>query len=95
MTLTEIAEQHYAWLIEMGWADCSRPLEKLMLVVGECGEAADECRFDAPTKRFGAELADIILRTVGIAKAWSIDIEAELVAKMAENRQRGTLGRVK
>lgn len=94
-TLSDIADQHYAWLCEMGWGECDRPLEKLMLVVSEVGEAANECRVDPPTPAFGSELADIVLRTMGIAKARGIDLEAEIVAKMAANAKRGTLGRTK
>jgi NTP pyrophosphatase (non-canonical NTP hydrolase) len=93
MTITEAAERHYAWLREQGWMQGERPLELLMLVASEVGEAANECRTGTPTPLFGSELADIILRTLGIAQHYGIDIEAEVIRKIAQNRKNGNRGR--
>lgn len=95
MKLNEISDKHHKWLEEMGWVGKLTTIELLMLVVGECGEAANEVRGEAPTEKFKHELADIILRTLGIAKRYNIDIEKAIEEKMAINVIKGTQGRIK
>lgn len=90
--LNEIADQHYAWLKEMGWTKAT-PLESLALIASEVGEAVNECRKGEPTENFGVELADIILRTLGLARHHNIDIGKLLHKKMEANKKNGSRGR--
>lgn len=78
----------------MGWHN-KTTLESIALIASEVGEATNECRGETPTEKFGAELADIILRTVDLAQSEGIDIEYEVLAKMQVNNERGTRGRIK
>jgi NTP pyrophosphatase (non-canonical NTP hydrolase) len=95
MHLNDISKQHHAWLTEMGWVGVTTPLEQIALIASEVGEAANECRGAQPTEKIGAELSDIILRTLGLAERLGLDMEAEIAAKMQKNRERGTKGRLK
>jgi NTP pyrophosphatase (non-canonical NTP hydrolase) len=92
--LNELGRVHWTWVEAMGWHNVT-VLEKLALLASEFGEAVNECRGDKPTKAFGSELADIVLRTVDIAHAEGIDLDGEIAAKMQLNAQRGTRGRKK
>ena len=91
--INKIAEEHYEWLKEMNWTHAT-PLESLALIASEVGEAVNECRGAKPTDKLGSELADIILRVVGLSQHLGIDISAELLAKMEKNKQRGSRGRI-
>ena len=95
MNLNDIAKQHYAWLEKMGWTAGTTPLEQIALIASEIGEAVNECRGEKPTDKLGSELADIILRTVGLTESLGINIEEEIIKKMEKNQQRGNLGRIK
>lgn len=95
MELNEISKQHHAWLTEMGWVGVTTPLEQIALICSEIGEAANECRGEKPTDKLGSELADIILRVLGLAENQGIDMEKEIAVKMASNRDKGTRGRLK
>jgi NTP pyrophosphatase (non-canonical NTP hydrolase) len=92
VNLKETARTHWAWVDEMGWHR-STVLEKLALIASEVGEAVNECRKGPPSPAFGAELADIVLRVLDTAECFGVDIEAEIAAKMAANRERGSRGR--
>ena len=94
MNINQIAERNYQWVEEMGWHN-KTVLEALALVASEVGEAINECRHEQPTEAFGEELADIVLRVLDIAHWQNIDIEQEILAKMAKNQQRGNRGRIK
>ena len=59
------------------------------------GEAANECRGLKPTELFKYELADIILRTLGMAEDFKIDMDKAIQEKMEINRIRGSKGRIK
>ncbi len=87
-TITELAKEHNKWLVEMGW-NKTNPLEQLALIASEIGEAVNECRGTEPTDKLGSELADIMLRTMGMAEQFGINIEAEIVMKMAKNFSKG------
>ena len=87
-TITELAQKHNKWLVEMGW-NKTNPLEQLALIASEVGEAVNECRGEKPTDKLGSELADIILRTMGMAEQFGINIEKEIVTKMALNLSKG------
>ena len=94
MKINETAKEHYAWLETMGW-NKTNALESLALITSEIGEAVNECRGENPTENFKVELADIILRTFGLAEQHGIDLEAEIKNKMEINFKRGTRGRLK
>lgn len=94
-TFTELQDAHFDWLKSVGWTGNGTNLEKLMLVVSECGEAANEVRGDIPTSNFPTELADIVLRVMGIASENGINLEAAIAAKMEANKLKGTRGRLK
>ena len=79
----------------MGW-NKTNPLEQLALILSEVGEAVNECRGEVPTDKLGSELADICLRTFGMAEQFGIDIESEILIKMAKNFSKGNFkGRLK
>lgn len=94
MTLNEIAEKNYLWVEKMGWHN-KTPLEALALIASEVGEAINECRHETPSEHLGEELADIVLRVLDFAHWQNIDMENELLLKMAKNEQRGSRGRTK
>lgn len=94
-TLKQYAEEHNQWLNEMGW-NKTTPLEQLALIASEIGEAVNECRGEEPTDKLGSELADIILRTFGLAEQYNINIQTEIENKMAINKAKGNYkGRLK
>jgi len=86
--LAGMIERHYVWLIKMGYTTAT-PLESLALITSEIGEAANECRHGTPTPQFGEELADIVLRTLGLARRLGIDIESLMLAKIEKNEASG------
>ena len=85
--LNDLADRQADWLKTMGWWKNKTPLESLMLVVSECGEAANEVRGEFPTENFKTELADIILRVLGIAAEHDINIQQAVLNKMSSNRE--------
>lgn len=85
ITLNALAARQKKWLKTMGWWKNKTNLESLMLVVSECGEAANEVRGETPTDTFEVELAAIILRTLGLAAENAIDIQQAVFDKMAKN----------
>lgn len=87
-TISGLAHEHNKWLVEMGWNKTSA-LEQLALIASEIGEAANECRGEKPTDKLGSELADICLRTFGMAEQFGINIEREIILKMAKNFSKG------
>ena len=95
MSITEVSKKHNEWLKEMGWVGVTTPLEKLALITEEIGECVKECRGETPTNHLKYELADIILRTLGMAESLNIDIESAILEKMELNKARGNLGRLK
>jgi NTP pyrophosphatase (non-canonical NTP hydrolase) len=95
MRLSEIQKNHYEWLKEMNWTGKTTPLEQLALIASEIGEAVNECRGEVPTENLKYELADIVLRSLGMAEQCGIDLEPVIIEKMEKNRLRGSKGRVK
>ena len=92
MTINAVSSEHYAWVCRMGWNN-KNTLEQLALVASEVGEAVNECRGEAPTDLLQFELADIVLRVMGVAESLGIDLETAIAAKMKTNEMRGTRGR--
>lgn len=95
MKLSAIQKQHGNWLKRVGWFKNKTPLESIALIASEIGEAANECRGEGPTPKLGLELADIILRTCGLAEELNIDLEKMVSIKMKINKVRGNRGRKK
>lgn len=62
-------------------------LAKLMLVVTECAEAAEDVRHER-WDHFPEELADIVIRCFNIAGALNIDLEKAIETKMEVNHGR-------
>lgn len=56
------------------------------LLQGELAEAFDAYHRGLPT--LGEELADVCIYLLGLAEIQSIDLEAEVLAKMEKNRRR-------
>jgi len=83
-----LSETIYNWVESQGWHN-KTILECLALIASEVGEAINECRGSKPTLEFGSELADIILRTLDLAKICNIDIETELRNKIISNIKNG------
>lgn len=92
MDINDLAAKQYDWVERMGWHN-KTVLEALALIASEVGEAVNECRGEVPTPEFGSELVDIILRVVDLAQWQQIDLNKEIVKKMAINEARGTRGR--
>lgn len=62
-------------------------LEKLMLVVTECAEAAEDVRHEE-WEHFGEELTDIMIRVMDIGATLDIDLENEIDKKHEINKGR-------
>ena len=90
--INAVAQRHHKWVDEMGWHN-KTVLENLALVASEVGEAVNECRGAEPTAQFGEELADIVLRVMDLAVSQGVDLEDEILKKMAKNKANGTRGR--
>jgi NTP pyrophosphatase (non-canonical NTP hydrolase) len=69
------------------WANDREIPSVLMLITTEVAEAMEAFRAD-DLENFVEELADIVLRTVGLAHGMQIDLAAASIAKMAKNRHR-------
>lgn len=96
--LNAISQRHFKWLCDMGWSSIAdnSPLAELMLIGSEVGEAANECRGKVVTDRIGEELADVILRTLGLMEKLGLNPEMEVAAKMKANITKGKKeGRIK
>jgi NTP pyrophosphatase (non-canonical NTP hydrolase) len=89
ITIDHYSSMHHMWLRDMGWFGKTTLLEDLMLVVSECGEAANEVRGEAPTNNFKLELADIVLRVMGIAAKQGISLDNAIRGKMRHNLTNG------
>lgn len=92
----KIAKDHGFWRGFDGGDNQSRAntvLAKLMLIVTEAAEAAEDVRemtaggveADGKPIGFGSELADIVIRVADLAEAVGIDLEAVVEAKMGYN----------
>lgn len=95
MQLDEISREHHEWIREMGWIGTTTVLEQIALIASEVGEAANECRGAVPTDKLPDELADIILRTLGLFERIGVSPTEAVLAKMAKNRAKGNRGRAK
>lgn len=85
MELKELQKQVYQNKVEKGFNVTDIPME-FCLTHGELTEA-----FDAWRKKYGnvgEELADAAIYLLGISEILSIDLEQEILRKMAINRER-------
>lgn len=83
---TQINEAN-GWTIPP-FADADGMLAKLMLVVTEVAEAAEDVR-KGNRLHFGEELADTVIRVMHIADSEGIDLEREIAHKLEVNKMRG------
>jgi NTP pyrophosphatase (non-canonical NTP hydrolase) len=92
VTIAELCEKSHENAVKHGFWDgvMDTPIHRnsvLMLIVSEVGEACEalRCGDDA---NFAEELADVAIRLGDACGAWDIDLEAEIVRKMAKNKSR-------
>lgn len=88
MRLNDVSKKHYEWLKSMGWVGVATPLEQVALIMSELGECANECRGEEPTENLRLELADVILRVLGLSERLGIDMEKAIEEKMEINSKR-------
>lgn len=92
MTITELCTEAHKNALEHGFWDgvVDTPIHRnsvLMLMVSELGEACEALR-RGDDANFAEELADVAIRLGDACGAWDIDLEAEIVRKMAKNKSR-------
>ncbi len=89
MEIKQTAKEIHSIATEKGfWEDQHRNfLEKLMLIVSECGEACEAYRKD-DWPNVKEELADVAIRLFDLAEAFGIDIESEMAKKIEYNKTR-------
>lgn len=83
MKLNEIAIFHHQWLGMKGWNNTT-PLESAGMIGSEIGEATRECFGNNMTPHFKEEVADIVLRIIGLTQRYNVDIEKGLVDQSNE-----------
>ena len=96
MNIQEIAEEHVRIMKANGWANLTidswdnadKIPAQLALIHSEVSEALEAFRKD-DMQEFRLELADVFLRTLGLAYTLGIDLEVETLSKMEVNRHRG------
>lgn len=78
MKFNEIARSHHSWLEQKGWNNTT-PLESAGMISSEIGETTRECYRNKPTDKFKEEVADIVLRIIGLTQRYNVDIDQGLV----------------
>lgn len=94
-SLTRIGDEIHANKLAHGWKitgpddwkDLHEVPAVLMLVTTEVAEAMEAFREDDQS-HFAEELADVMIRTIGLAHGLGINLGAEIEAKMEKNRTR-------
>lgn len=95
-TLEDLRQLHFQWLISVGFVDKNTPLEHVALLHEECAEIGRELReYIVDDNKVGVELADLILRCLGFASEFNLDIESFIKEKMEINLNKGNKGRIK
>jgi NTP pyrophosphatase (non-canonical NTP hydrolase) len=69
------------------WAETDHIPAVLALIHSEVSEAMEGFRHD-DRANFAEELADVVIRVVGLAHGLGIDLGAEMLAKVEKNRAR-------
>ena len=88
MGINETAATVVEWRIKQGFVTEQRNvLAKLMLVVTECAEAADDARHGR-WMHFGEEIADAIIRLFDLGASLGYDMEHHIALKMKVNEAR-------
>ena len=87
MDLSYIAERAYQNHKNKGFKNEHLAIQA-MLIVTELAEVVEADRKQEGAERIGEELADVILRTVILAKQLNIDLEKAIEAKMIKNEGR-------
>lgn len=93
MDLNDYAESIYRTCKEHGFTtpasihEVELTLAKLMLIVTEVSEAAEHVRL-GDFIALKEELADILIRTLHLARGLGIDIQMEVLTKMEINKRR-------
>lgn len=82
-----IAQAHGFHISRLTFGKPNDILATLMLVTTEVAEAAEDVRH-GNQEHFGEELADICIRVFNIAEDLNIDLEDEIIRKMAKNEKR-------
>ena len=93
--LSQVADEIHTNKLRHGWKvttseDWKHPYEipgVLMLIVSEVAEALEAFRKD-DRENFEEELADVVIRTIGLAHGMGIDLKAAILAKVEKNRHR-------
>lgn len=93
--LSRVGDQIHANKIAKGWKvttaedwkDAEKILSALMLINTELAEAAEAVREDN-LEEFAEELADVMIRTIGLAHGMGIELGDAIERKMAKNTQR-------
>lgn len=83
MKFNKIAISHHSWLEQKGW-NKSTPLESTGMISSEIGETTKECYRNIPSEKFKEEMADIVLRIIGLTQRYNIDIDQSLVSQKKE-----------
>lgn len=94
MEFNELARKHNDWRNAQAYRDAT-VLEHLALLASEVGEVVNECRGDTDDFSIAArlELADVVLRAMGIADAFGFDLEQAIKDKIEINKARGNNNR--
>ena len=88
MLIQDAAKAVHKTALSKGWYATDRQLpELLMLIVSEAAEALEAYR-EYRDAEIGEELADIVIRVFDAAEYLSIDIQSEILSKMARNEAR-------
>ena len=98
MTIRELQKQAYANVVAKGWPDRRIEVpEQVALICSEACEALKAWRVKQPIswldsdkkpQGIGAEYANILIRVAHYAELLGVDLEREVIAKLAYNRTR-------
>lgn len=87
-TLAELQREAYDIAEAHGFHDArTKRATALALIHSEVSEALEADR-DGDEEGYGEELADIVIRVLDHAEEVGIDLQEEVLRKMAQNRQR-------
>jgi NTP pyrophosphatase (non-canonical NTP hydrolase) len=70
------------------WDNVEHMMATLMLITTEVAEAAEEVR-KGDKYAFGVELADVVIRTIGLARGMGLNVDVLVKNKLDKNKERG------
>lgn len=79
--MSKLSDDDGSWLTRIYISNC------LMLICSELAEACEALRHDK-LDEFHEELADVVIRLLDLCGEFGIDIESEVLKKMAHNESR-------